>query len=194
MTDGPTVAAICGSLREDSYTRVALRVALAGAADAGAETDLIDLRELDLPVFDPDADDAGDAPELRERVRAADAILLGTPMYHGTYSSPLKTALDYCGFEEFEDETVGLLAVAGGSFPVTALDHLRSTCRALGAWVLPHQAAIPSARTHVADGRITDDGIDERVRTLGRRAVEYADITPEPPSFESEANVGAEGR
>jgi len=28
-------------------------------------------------------------------------------MYHGSYSSTLKTALDYCGFEEFEDKTVG---------------------------------------------------------------------------------------
>jgi hypothetical protein len=61
----------------------------------------------------------------------------------------LGLALDYCGFDEFEDTTVGLLAVAGGSFPVSALDHLRTVCRAVNAWVLPHQAAIRTSTTRL---------------------------------------------
>jgi NAD(P)H-dependent FMN reductase len=191
MTKDVHVVALCGSLREGSYTRTALEVALDAAADAGASTELVDLRELDLPVFDADADDAGDAPALRDAVGRADAILLGTPMYHGSYSSPLKTALDYCGFDEFENKTVGLLAVAGGGFPVTALEHLRSVCRALDAWVIPHQAAVPKAWDAIDDGAITDDGLEARVRTLGERAVQYANIEPDPHSFESEENVGA---
>jgi multimeric flavodoxin WrbA len=39
------LVAICGSLREESKTRIALRTALDAAADAGAETTLVDLRE-----------------------------------------------------------------------------------------------------------------------------------------------------
>jgi len=165
--------------------------ALDAADAAGASTELVDLRALDLPMFDADEDAPGDAAELAATVRAADAILLGTPMYHGSYSSPLKTALDYCGFDEFEDKTVGLLAVAGGGFPVTALEHLRSVCRALDAWVIPHQAAIPKASNAIDDGAFVDDGLAERVRTLGRRAVQYANIEPDPDSFESQENVGA---
>ena len=114
-----------------------------------------------------------------------------TPVYHGSYSSPLKLALDYCGFDEFEDTTVGLLAVAGGGFPVTALDHLRSVCRAVNAWVLPHQAAIPRARNNFEDGRLVDDDIAARVDTLGERAVEFAHIEPDPPCPESLENIGA---
>jgi NAD(P)H-dependent FMN reductase len=185
------VVALCGSLREDSYTRVALSTALDAAEVAGASTELVDLRELTLPVFDADYADAGDAPELARRVRDADAIVLGTPMYHGSYSSPLKTALDYCGFDEFEDKTVGLLAVAGGGFPVTALEHLRSVCRALDAWVVPHQAVIPNASSEIEDESFVSEGLEERVRTLGRRTVQYANIEPDPASFESEENVGA---
>ncbi|PSQ44082.1 FMN reductase [Halobacteriales archaeon SW_7_68_16] len=187
----PHVLAICGSLRDRSHTRVALRAALAGADAAGATTELLDLRELELPVFDADADEAGDAPHLTERVRAADSILLGTPVYHGSYSSVLKNALDYCGFDEFEGTTVGLLAVAGGRFPVTALDHLRSVCRALNAWVLPHQAALPQARNAIEGGEMVDDDLRERVAVLGRRAVRYADIERDPDCFESGENVGA---
>jgi len=91
----PHVIAIPGSLRDESYTRKALLIALAAAEDAGATTDLVDLRDLDLPVVDADEDDPADAQELTRRVREADTILLGTPVYHGSYSSPLKTALDY---------------------------------------------------------------------------------------------------
>lgn len=187
----PHVAAIAGSLRENSHTRVAVERALQEASAAGASTDLIDLRALELPVFDADARQAGDAAELKGRVRDADSILLGTPVYHGSYATPLKNALDYCGFDEFEKKTVGLLAVAGGSFPITALDHLRSVCRALDCWVLPHQAAVPRASNAIENGEFVDSDLEMRVATLGEDAVQYANIEPEPASFESEENVGA---
>lgn len=189
---GPHVAAVCGSLRDGSYTRIALEHALTGASELGASVDLIDLRTLDLPVYDADADGAGDAAELTARIRDADSVLLGSPMYHGSYSAPLKNALDYCGFDEFEDTTVGLLAVSGGSFTVTTLDHMRSVCRALNAWVIPHQAAIPSVNSQFDDGEFVDPDIEARVETLGQRAVEYATIEPDPYTVESAENVGAD--
>jgi len=64
----PTVVAICGSLGDPSTTQGALGHALDAAADAGAETELIDLREWDLPLFDPDHRDRGDAEALRRVV------------------------------------------------------------------------------------------------------------------------------
>jgi NAD(P)H-dependent FMN reductase len=191
MAPAPRVAALCGSLRDDSFTRIALEHALDAAGDRGAETDLLDLRAYELPVFDPDHRDAGDADRLKEQVMRADSLLLGTPMYHGSYAAPLKNALDYCGFDEFENTTVGLLAVSGGSFPITALDHLRSLCRALNAWVLPYQAAVPTSRSQFEDGAFVDDDLANRVAVLGERAVEYADIQPGPACFESGENVGA---
>ncbi|RQG90456.1 NADPH-dependent FMN reductase [Natrarchaeobius chitinivorans] len=195
MTD-VRVVALCGSLGEDSVTRIALERVLEAADRAGAETELIDLRTWELPTFDPDRDreTAGDAEQLAVRLQRADTIVLGSPMYHGSYSSPLKTALDYCGFEEFEETTVGLLAVSGGAFPVTALEHMRSVCRALNAWVIPHEAAIPDSHSALEDGEFVDSKLDERVRTLGRRTVQYATIEPDPDSFESDQNVGAEGK
>jgi NAD(P)H-dependent FMN reductase len=188
---GPQIVGIAGSLRETSYTRMGIERALDGARRAGGGAELLDLREYHLPTYDADRGSAGDAEAFTARVREADAVLLGTPMYHGSYSSPLKTALDYCGFEEFEDKTVGLLAVAGGGFPVTALEHLRSVCRALNAWTIPHQVAVPRAHTQFEDGAVVEESLDERVLTLGRRAVQYADIEPDPDSFEGEQNVGA---
>jgi len=187
------IAAVVGSLREGSYTRLACRRTLSVAAEfEDVETDLVDLESLTLPVYDADADDAGDAPELRARIRRADSVVLGSPVYHGSYSSALKNAIDYCGFDELEETTVGLLCVAGGSFPTTTLDHLRSVARALNAWVIPHQVAIPQARNCFEDGALVDDDVRKRIDTLGRRVVEYATIEPDPRTIESTQNVGAD--
>lgn len=174
------IVALSGSQRDGSYTRHAIKQALAAAEASGATTDFVDVAALDLPVFDPDRTDAGDAKELRRRVRDADGVLLGTPMYHGSYSSVLKTALDYCGFDEFEETTVGLLVVSGGGFPTPALEHLRSVARALGAWVLPHQVAIPNSHSAFEEGRLTNESLAERVETLGTDLVEYAGVETYP--------------
>lgn len=176
MTRNIEVVAVCGSLAAESVTRVALREALQAAQTEGAQTTLVDLREFTLPTFDADDQDAGDAPEVRNRLQRADAILLGTPMYHGSFSSPLKTALDYSGFEEFENTTVGLLAVSGGSFPTPALEHLRSVMRAFDAWPLPLDVAIPNSRDQVVDASLVDDSLSDRVRRLGTEVVQYADV------------------
>jgi NAD(P)H-dependent FMN reductase len=175
----PLVVGVVGSLNDDSVTRQSTRHALEAARERGARTELLDLREYDLPVFDPNADPPADAEALTDRIEAANAVLLGTPMYHGSYSSPLKTALDYCGFEEFEDTTVGLLAVSGGGFPLPALSHLREVCRAFEAWVLPHQAAVTGS--HSIEDELPE-GDRDRLAELGEQAVQYADITERPPA------------
>ena len=174
----PHVVALCGSRRGGSYTRRALQEALSGVEVAGGTAELLDLAELHLPPLNPDIDGSGDSDVVRRTIREADAVILGTPMYHGSYSGVLKNALDYCGFDEFEGTTVGLLVVSGGPFPTPALTHLRDVCRSLNAWVLPHQAAIPQVQTIFDENGFTDENLRERVRTLGTRAVEYATIEP----------------
>lgn len=190
-TPAPTVVALCGSRRAASKTRTALRIALDAAADRGATTTLVDLREYDLPPLDPGASDAGDAPELKRLVADADAVLLGTPNYHGSFSGVLKNALDYCGRDEFEGTTVGLLEVAGGSFPTPPLEHLRQVCRTLNAWTLPHQVGIPNSHSTVSDGHITDAQLRARVETLGEQLVEYAGVERYPDAVDTPVEPAA---
>jgi NAD(P)H-dependent FMN reductase len=191
MSQRPHIVGIAGSLRDHSYTRLSVERALREADRAGGTTELLDLRAYDLPVYDADGDEPADAADLTAAVRSADSVVLGTPSYHGSYSSVLKTALDYCGFDEFEDTTVGLLCVAGGSFPTTPLEHLRSVCRALNAWVVPHQAGLPSVSSKFEGSELVDDALAERVDVLGQRVVEYANIQPDPRCPEAIENKGA---
>jgi NAD(P)H-dependent FMN reductase len=192
VPDSEHVVALCGSQRDGSHTRRALDRVLDAAESEGATTDLVDVGALALPTFDPERADAGDAPELRRRVREADAVVLGSPMYHGSYASPLKTALDYCGFDEFAATTVGLLVVSGGGFPTPALEHLRSVARALDAWVLPHHVAIPDVHDAFADGKLTDEGLADRIETLGADLVDYAGVDSYPETTTACAVPGAD--
>ncbi|EMA25460.1 NADPH-dependent FMN reductase [Haloarcula marismortui] len=178
MHDTPHVIGVSGSLRDESGTRIAVQHALDAAAGAGATVAHIDLREWDLPLFDPDASaaDSGDGPELAARVHEADAMVLGTPVYHGTIASPLKTALDYCSIEDVEGTTVGILAVAGGGFPTPTLQHLRASVLELKGWPLPQDVAIPDSWAAFENGTIADGDIIERVEELGANVVACAGI------------------
>ncbi|ELZ87691.1 NADPH-dependent FMN reductase [Haloferax elongans ATCC BAA-1513] len=179
-TAEPRVVAICGSLRDHSKTRIALREALDSANSAGASTELVDLRNYELPALKAVDSDVPDAERLREIVSDADSILLGTPNYHGSYSGVLKNALDYCGRDEFSETVVGLLEVAAGQFPGTALVHLRTVCRTLRAWTLPTEVAIPDSHTIVTEAGIQEQAIAERTARLGRELVRFAGVSDYP--------------
>jgi NAD(P)H-dependent FMN reductase len=193
MKHAPKVVAVCGSLRDASHTRKTLRHVLAAAEDAGAETQLLDLTEWDLPLFDPNYDEQGDSEEIKKITREADAIVLGSPVYHGSYSSALKSYMDYCSFDEFEDTTVGLVAIAGGGTFGPTLEHMRAVCRGVHAWVLPRQVGVRNAYDAFDDeGEFEDRGIAERVETLGREIVEYATIAPEKLPAQGERSACAD--
>ncbi|SNR58830.1 NADPH-dependent FMN reductase [Halorubrum vacuolatum] len=172
------IVAISGSRRDTSTTRTALHVALAAAEDAGADTELIDLGTVDLPLYHPDVDEQGDSERLKRIVREADGVLAGSPVYRGSFSSTFKNFHDFCGSDEYEYTAVGLLVTAGGGSYGAALEHLRSTFRNVHAWVVPHEVGIRGASSVVSDGDITDEDLRRRTETLGRVVVEHAERLP----------------
>lgn len=173
------IVGISGSLRSGSYTTLAVGLALQGAKDLKCETKLIDLREYQL-VFCKGEDDESQFPKdvfrLREEVKQAQGIILGTPEYHGGYSGVLKNALDLMGFEEFEGKMLGLIGVSGGAMGASsALESLRNIGRALHAWVVPEQVSIPVAwREFDQAGKLKDTKLGERVRQVGRQVARFA--------------------
>ena len=176
------VAGICGSLRPGSYTRMALKIALGGAAEAGAEEiRLIDLRDYDLP-FATGEEVAGKAAasvlRLRGEVKEADGLILATPEYHNSFSGVLKNALDLMGFDEIEGKMIGLVGVAGGSLGAfDALNALRNIGRALHAWVIPEQASIPEAWKRFSEnGSLSNAALEQRLREVGKQVARFARV------------------
>ncbi|HUH21268.1 MAG TPA: NAD(P)H-dependent oxidoreductase [Gaiellaceae bacterium] len=140
MSEAPgrlTIVGLGGSLRTASHSRAALEVALAGAEEAGAETKLLDLRELALPMFDPEHESpAGPAAELVETCYAADGMLWSSPLYQGTVSGAFKNSLDWLhilGSREppyLHDKVVGLISAAGGMQGLQAINTMEFSARA----------------------------------------------------------------
>ncbi len=171
------VVGICGSLREQSYTRFALHIALRGAGEIGALTSLVDLRDYDLIPYDGRRGDwPPDVLRLREQVRQAQGLIIGTPEYHGSLSGVLKNALDLMSFEEFEGKMLGLVGVSGGALgAVNALNTLRTVGRSLHAWVIPQQVSIPEAwKAFDAQGSVLDERFNERLLEVGRQVARFA--------------------
>jgi len=173
------IVAICGSLRRGSYTRAALRIALEGAAEVGAVTQLIDLRDYELIFCNGEKDKSGypaDVFKLQREVKQAQGIILGTPEYHGGMSGVLKNALDLMGFDEFEGKMIGLLGISGGQMgAVNALESLRTIGRALHAWVVPEQILIARAwQQFDPSGNLKDANLDNRLREVGRQVARFA--------------------
>ncbi|MDX1810690.1 MAG: NAD(P)H-dependent oxidoreductase [Gammaproteobacteria bacterium] len=177
MSASVKVIAICGSLRETSFTRMALELALNSAAELGADTQLIDLREFNLIFCDGSSDGLpADVLRLRKLVGDAQGIILGTPEYHGGYSGVLKNALDLMGFEEFEGKMVGLVGVSAGSQGAAeAVNSLRTVGRALHAWVVPEQVSIPFVDgVFEKTGQCKDENVTKRLESLGRQVARFS--------------------
>ncbi|MFC6873880.1 NADPH-dependent FMN reductase [Halobellus marinus] len=169
-----TVVAVSGSRREHSSTRNALQVVLSAAREEGVETELIDLGAVDLPLYHPDIDEQGDSRRLTRQVRDAEAVVIGSPVYHGSYSSTFRNFHDYCSKDDFSDTAVGLVATAGGGSYGPALEHLRSTVRGVHGHTVPEQVGIRGASRKFDGETLTDRDLRQRLDELAAAVVAEA--------------------
>src|SRR5215203_506238 len=199
MGDGRLrVLGIGGTLREGSSSLGALRRALEGAEKSGAQTGLLDLLELDLPMYEPGLALGDYGPEVRELVEAmrrADALIFSTGAYHGTLAGVTKNALDFAQFLSrderpyLQDRVVGLISTAGGDMAATnATRALVDVVHSLRGVAAPLVVAIPQAWRHADEnGDITDERYAGRLDNLGRLVVETAGRLSAPLPVKSAA-------
>lgn len=173
-----------GSLRPGSVTTRALKVALAGAQEAGVETRLLDLATLSLPLFDGTYVLDRYTAEGREAIltllnatRAAQGFIFASPTYHNTISGSLKNALDFLELlkddpsPRLEGKVVGLLSVQQGTSGTgnNTLTTMLLAARAMRAWVTPTMVAVPDSRNMFNEAdEAYDVNVVRRLHMLGR--------------------------
>ena len=126
-----TILGIAGSLRRASYNRGALRA----AQELALEGAKIDIFELDgIPPFNQDEEKnpPTEVTELKQRIRAADAILLCTPEYNYSVPGVLKNAIDWAsrpyGDSAWNDKPVSVMGASVGNLGTArAQYHLRQS-------------------------------------------------------------------
>src|SRR5678815_532220 len=131
MSKPVRILGIAGSLRRESYNRATLRAATELVPE-GAE---IEIFELDgIPGFNQDEEQNPPAKvaELKQKVRAADAILFVTPEYNYSIPGVLKNAIDWAsrpyGDSAWEGKPAAIMGASIGSIATArAQYHLRQT-------------------------------------------------------------------
>jgi len=154
--------AISGSSRTGSWNRKLVAAAARAAQARGAQVEALDLRSLELPLYDADLEKAAGVPEgarrLRDALRTADGVLLSAPEYNGFPTPLLLNSFDWLSRLQPEgDAPSGLAASSGkplGLFsaspgPMGALRSLNFTRQYLGMTIamlpVPQQFALSKA-------------------------------------------------
>jgi FMN reductase len=149
----PFIVGMGGTVRTNSSTERALRLALGAAEKLGCRTLLISGTDIDLPNYRPEVRERiPTAERLVAAIREADGVIIGSPGYHGGISGLVKNALDY--LEDLSKDKrpyldgrpVGCIATAAGwQGAVATLDALRNVVHALRGWPTPIGIAINTA-------------------------------------------------
>ena len=170
-----------GSLAAPSASLAALTVALEGAAAAGAETRLLDLHALDLPMFLPTAEPPEPVVRFCNTIYEAHGLLWSSPLYNGTISGAFKNAIDWLHLlgdrrpPYLTDKIVGLISTAGGVNGLQAVNTMEFITRSLRAWAVPLVMPIPRAsEVFGADGSVRDPRVATQLRALGQEVARAA--------------------
>jgi FMN reductase len=203
MREPVRIVGLGGSLAEVSRSRAALATALEGAAAAGAETELLDLRELALPMYNPDDEEEPTGAEVRliETCHAADGLIWSSPLYQGAISGALKNAIDWLhplGRRDppyLKDKVIGLISAASGIQGLQAINTMEFSVRALRGWAVPYVVPVANAaRVFESDGRVKDPTIEQQLKMLGEEVVRVASLfaVEESPDHAAECDRASE--
>ncbi len=180
-----TIIGIAGSLRAGSYNSALLRAA-AELAPAGVTLETASI--AGIPLYDADRDVANGSPEpvsaLKERIVAADGLLLATPEYNNSIPGVFKNAVDWLSRPArdiprvFGGKPVGLIGASTGSGGTRmAQAAWLPVLRVLGVQLWSgRQIYVPAAGQAFDDsGKLVDDAVRERLARYVAGFVDFVD-------------------
>ncbi len=154
---------IAGSPRKDSVTfRVALFLHKYFSEHTQHHVGIIDVRDWDVPAFLQNAWSSPDkAPKallpLAQRMFAAEAFILVSPEYNGSYAAAMKNLLDH--FPKQTRKPFGIVTASTGAMGgIRASQQMQLLINALFGIASPYMLIVPMVQNKFdADGNLTDD-------------------------------------
>ncbi|MFD2613253.1 NADPH-dependent FMN reductase [Paenibacillus gansuensis] len=165
------IALLSGAARKESSTAKLMQFIAQTIRDHGHEADLFNLQATPVPFYSNDEpSDHEQVIHLRNLLKEADAIVLGTPEYHGGMTGVLKNALDFVSAEQFDSKAVLAVSSAGGAVGTSSLLQIQAVVRNLHGINCPEWISIGGADQEFGpDGEPANDKVKQRVL----RAVTY---------------------
>ena len=171
-----TIIGLCGSLRRGSFNLMLLRAAIQ-MAPAGTAIEEASIREIPLYDGDLEAEHGIPAPVqgLKERISAADGLLIATPEYNNSIPGVLKNTIDWLSRpaadipKVFRGKPVALLGATPGPGG-TALSQSAwlPVLRTLGTrpWFEGRVMISGAGKAFDAQGTLVEAATRERLRTF----------------------------
>jgi chromate reductase len=166
------ILGFAGSLRKNSYNKALLRAALE-LLPGDAALEIFDLEGI--PPYNQDLDDnmPGKVKEFKQKILAADAVLIASPEYNYSIPGVLKNAIDWAsrppGDNSWDSKPVAVMsasiAMLGGS---RAQYHLRQVLVYINMFPINRpEVMVPFVQDKVdQNGRVTDEKTRRKVREL----------------------------
>lgn len=158
------ITMIAGSNREGAVSTQLLHYIERLLKAQGISVTLVNLRELNLPIYSPDIQQIHpNVQYLLEKAAEADGLIFATPEYHGSISGIMKNALDYLS-TQVSGKAVLSVSSAGGPMGISSLSHLQSIIRNLHGVNSPDWISIGAGSNSFDSDRIPlDKGMKERI-------------------------------
>lgn len=188
MANKPKILAFAGSLRDQSYNKKLVKIAIKGAQEAGAEVTYIDLKDYQLPLYNQEIEDKEGLPpnalKLKELTFNHDGFLISCPEYNSSMPAVFKNTIDWISrpatpdekyLSNFIDKVVLLMSASPGQLGgLRSLVHVRAMFSNIYSLVLPQQKSIPQAdKAFDEQGNLKDPKLQQDVMQLGKTLTEF---------------------
>ncbi len=180
-----TLIGVCGSLRRGSFNLMLLRAA-ASAMPEGSSLQMESIH--DIPLYNGDVEAEQGIPpavqNLKDRIAAADGVLIVTPEYNNSMPGVLKNAIDWLSRPAADIPRVfrGRPVAIMGSTPGPGGTLLSQAAwlpvvRTLGMrpWFEGRLGISSAGKVFDAEGRVIDPAIQERLKSFVAGFAAFAD-------------------
>ena len=172
------IPVVCGSIRRNRRSLRATQLIVDRVSEAGHETQLIDLRELALPLYDeePESEQHAGVAQLREIMGRSDASIWQSPEYNHSVTSAVKNAVDFVD-EELRRKPVAVAGLGGLAGGTRAIEQLKLVLIELHALPIRDSVAFTDSRNIFdAEGRLQRPEFIARIDLMVRELVWYARV------------------
>ena len=174
----PRILLLYGSLRERSFSRLAVEEAARLLHLLGAETRIFDPSTLPLPD-QVAGDDHPAVHELRELSMWSEGQVWCSPERHGQITGIMKAQIDHLplemkGMRPTQGRTLAVMQVSGGSQSFNAVNTLRLLGRWMRMFTIPNQSSVAMAYKEFDEaGRMKPSSYYDRIVDVMEELVRF---------------------
>jgi arsenic resistance protein ArsH len=178
LDPAPRILLLYGSLRERSFSRLAVEEAARLLHLFGAETRIFDPSTLPLPDQVKDDDHPG-VHELRELSMWSEGQVWCSPERHGQITGIMKAQIDHLplemkGMRPTQGRTLAVMQVSGGSQSFNAVNTLRLLGRWMRMFTIPNQSSVAMAYKEFDEaGRMKPSSYYDRIVDVMEELVRF---------------------